>query len=228
MKKQSLAILVTMIAVVVVSSAASADTVTISGVDFNNSALVTFYHGTYDAVPSGHMHLAYTIPDDNAVVGAIGPFGTLTGLSMSFDYSNLVGNNGYEPYAAFGVSVDGLWAGSTQRFMIIAMSGNQLNDSTLVHVVNTNTGANYIPMAQAITLGQLLSLPYGGVLFGDMNVLRAYADFGAASGTGTVTGSVNINSITVSSPASVPDPGSALLLFGTALAGLVAAKRRWR
>ena len=91
------------------------------------------------------------------MVGAKGSFGTLNNnnLSMSFDYSNLSGGGGNTPYAAFGLSENSLWNLSAQEFLVIAVGGNQLNGSTLVHVVNDNTGADYIPLSGAITLGQL-------------------------------------------------------------------------
>jgi hypothetical protein len=215
MKRIQLAIL----AVGLAGAMSASASVTISGSDFNDPALVGSYNGTYVAAPSGHMNLAYTGPDDNAVVGAIGPFGTLSSQNMSFDYSNLIGDNGNGPYANFGVSVDGLWGGSAQRFMIIALSGNQLNGATPIHVWDVTAGANYAPVVWGSTLSSILGDTVGGVAFGDMQVLRAYADFGAATGSGVVVGSVDINSITVG-PVPVPEPttmiaGALLLLpFG--------------
>lgn len=64
--------------------------VTISGSDFNNSALVGSANGTYVSGSPSYMQLAFTAAGDDAVVGAKGPFGALMGLGMSFDYSNLV------------------------------------------------------------------------------------------------------------------------------------------
>ena len=196
--------------------------VTISGSDFNNPALVSSYNGTYVPIPSGHMNLAYTGPDDNAVVGAIGSFGTLNNnnLSMSFTSSNLIGDNGNGPYANFGVSVDGLWGGSAHRFMVIAVSGNQLNGATPIHVWDVTAGANYAPVVWGSTLSSILGDTYGGVAFGDMQVMRAYADFGAATGSGVVVGSVDINSITI-----VPEPATISLLV-MAVGGLVLIRKR--
>jgi hypothetical protein len=192
--------------------------VTISGSDFNNGALVGAYNGTYVATPSGHMHLAYTTAGDDAVVGAKGPFGTLNGLGMSFDYSNMSGGNGGLPYAAFGLSENSLWNLSAQEFLVIAVSGNQLNDSTLVHVVDNNTGDNYIPLSGAITLGQLEGETFSGVAFGDMQVMRAYAYIGAWPGVGNT--SVDINSITV-----VPEPATVLLVAFGGLTALCLGRR---
>lgn len=93
------------------------------------------------------------------------------------------------------------------------MTGNQLNDSTLVHVVNNNTGANYIPLSGAITLGQLEGETYSdSVSFGSMQVMRAYAYIGAWPSVGNT--SVDINSITV-----VPEPST----IGLVVIGLLGA-----
>ena len=214
MKKLLLAVFAVSLAAAVSARAQT----TISGSDFNNSALVGAYNGTYVATPSGHMHLAYTDPTDDAVVGAKGPFGTLTGLGMSFDYSNMTGGNGNQPFAAFGLSENSLWNLSAQEFLVIAVTGNQLTDSTLVHVVNSNTGDNYIPLSGAITLGQLESQTYNGVAFGDMQVMRAYAYIGDWPGVGNT--SVDINSITV-----VPEPSTLLLVAFGALTTLCFGRR---
>jgi hypothetical protein len=216
--KRLLTIFTLTVFLAILTGTASADTF-ISGSDFNNPALVGSVNGTYVAAPSGHMHLAYG-DGTQAVVGAKGPFGTLTGLSMSFDYSNMSPGTS-SPYAAFGLSENSLWDMSAQEFQVMAMSGAQINDSTLVHVVNTNTGANYIPMDQAITLGQLLGESYNGFAFGDMNVLRAYAYIG--NWPGVTNASVDINSITVTS--SVPEPAS-MLLLGLGLVGLAGIRRK--
>lgn len=192
----------------------SAQIYTYSGSDFNNSAMVGSYNGTYVATPSGHMNLAYTDPTDDAVVGAKGPFGTLNNLSMSFDYANLVGGNGNQPYAAFGLSVDGTWGGSAQEYLVIAMSGDQLNGTTPIHVFdlthNADAGVTW-GSAMANILGATDTYS-GGLTFGDMQVMRAYAYIGDWPGVGNV--SVDINSITVTS---VPEPTTTALSAGALL-----------
>ena len=212
MKKiQIAAILISLVAAI--SASAS---ITISGSDFNNNALVGSANGTYVSTPSGHMHLSYSDPAADAVVGAKGPFGALSGLNMSFDYSNLIGGNGNQPYAAFGVSLDGTWGGSAQEFLVIAMSGNQITGNTLVHVWDETTQANVSGLYN-VTLDSILGVDntYNNVAFGDLEVMRAYAYIGDWPGVGNV--SVDINSITVST---VPEPttmlaGALLLLpFG--------------
>jgi len=200
--------------------------ITISGSDFNNGSLVGAYNGTYVSTPSGHEHLAYTDPTDDAVVGAKGPFGKLSTHNMSFEYSNLIGGGGNTPYAAFGVSVNGLWDGSGQEFLIIATSGNQINGATGIHVYDLTADQNYAPVTWGSTLGSILSDTFGGVAFGDMQTVRAYAYIGDWPGVGNV--SVDIDSITVST---VPEPtttisGALLLLpFG---AGAVRFFRKQR
>ena len=194
--------------------------VTISGSDFNNSSLAGAYNGTYVSTPFGHEHLAFTAVADDAVVGAKGPFGILSALSMSFEYSNLSGGNGNQPYAAFGLSENNLWNLSAQEFLVIAVSGNQLDANTLVHVVNNNSGSDYIPLSGAITLGQLATYTFGGEAFGDMEVMRAYAYIGAWPSVGNT--SVDIDSITVTT---VPEPTVLSLLL---LASGVGASRLLR
>ena len=194
--------------------------VTISGSDFNNSALVGSANGTYVSGSPSYMQLAFTAAGDDAVVGAKGSFGALTGLGMSFDYSNLSGGNGDLPYAAFGLSENSQWNLSAQEFLVIAVAGNQLNDSTLVHVVNNNTGADYIPLSGAITLGQLEGETYSdSVSFGNMQVMRAYAYIGAWPSVGNT--SVDINSITV-----VPEPSTIGLVVVGLLAALAIRRRK--
>ena len=189
----------------------SAAIYTYSGTDFNNGALVGTYNGTYVATPVGHMNLAYTDPTDDAVVGAKGPFGTLNNLSMSFDYSNLTGGNGNQPYAAFGISVDGTWGGSSQEYLVIAVTGNELDGATPIHVYDathdTDAGITW-GSTMASILGQTGTYS-GGLAFGDMQVMRAYAYIGDWPGIGNV--SVDINSITVTS---VPEPAMPTIIIG--------------
>ena len=214
-----------MIATCVVSLAAAvnAGAVTISGSDFSNGALVGAYNGTYVSTPSGHMTLAYTDPTDDAVVGAKGPFGTINGnnLSMSFTYSNLSGGGGNTPYAAFGLSDNGLWNGSGNEFLVISLSADQqLNGATTVHVFDEQTQAEYSPTLWGSTLSSILSVTPSdsAVAFGDMQVMRAYAYIGSWPGVGNV--SADINSITV-----VPEPAT-ISLLAMAVGGLVLIRKR--
>lgn len=208
MKKTYFAILA---ASLTAAMSASATIYTYSGSDFNNGALVGAYNGTYVSTPSGNMNLAYTDPTDDAVVGAKGPFGTLNNLSMSFDYSNLTGGNGNQPYAAFGLSVDGTWGGSAQEYLVIAMSGNQLDGTTPIHVFdlthNADAGVTWGSAMNSI-LG-VTDVYSGGLAFGDMQVMRAYAYIGDWPGVGNV--SVDINSMVVTA---VPEPGTLAMIAG--------------
>jgi hypothetical protein len=217
--KKTILLAVSMCAVSL-AAAVSASAVTITGSDFSNGALVGTYNGTYVSSPSGHMNLAYTDPTDDAVVGAKGPFGALTNLSMSFTYSNFVGTNGFGPYAAFGVSDNGLWNGSGNEYLIIALSGNQLNGATTVHVFDEQTNAEYSPSLWGSTLDSILgTVPSESTsAFGDMTVMRAYAYIGDWPGVGDV--SVDINSITV-----VPEPSTISLLV-LAMGGLALLRKR--
>ena len=209
MKKLSIALFAISLAAAISASAS----VTISGSDFSNSALAGAYNGTYVATPSGHMNLAYTDPADDAVVGAKGPFGTLSNLSMSFAYSNLTGGNGNLPYAAFGLSLNGLWNGSAQEFLVISSSADQqLNGSTPIHVYDLTAAGNYAPVVWGSTMSSILGDTFSGVAFGDMQVLRAYAYIGDWPGVGNV--SADINSITVTS---VPEPTTITLIVGALL-----------
>jgi hypothetical protein len=219
MMKKTMVLAVTMCAVSL-AIAVSASAVTIAGSDFSNGSLVGAYNGTYVSSPSGHEHLAYTDSTDDAVVGAKGPFGALTNLSMSFTSSNFVGTNGFEPYAAFGVSDNGLWDGSGNEYLIIALSGNQLDGSTLVHVFDEQTDAEYSPTLWGSTLSSILgTVPSESTTaFGDMTAMRAYAYIGDWPGVGDV--SVDINSITV-----VPEPSTISLLV-VAVCGLALLRKR--
>ncbi len=225
MKTKNTAILISIIALG--SLSASASTITISGSDFNNINLVASYNGTYDPSGGGQMDLSYA-GDDDAVVGVKGPLGTLDHLSMSFDYSNPVGT-GNAPFAAFGVSVDGLWTGSLYQYNIISMSGNQLNGTSLVHVwdwnLNGGAGGDVDGFGQSDhkTLNDVLAANNGfnGLPYGDLRVMRAYAYIGDTGGPSS--GSVDITSITVTS---VPDVTSTLSLLGMGFGALVTLRRR--
>ena len=219
MKKLQLAIMAASLA-----AAMSASATIYSGSDFSTMAS---YNGTY--VPAtllipGHEALSYTITADpnDAVVGVRGSLGTLNSLSMSFQYSNPIGT-GNAPFAAFGVSVDGLWgSGSAYEYNIISENGNQLIGTSLVHVWdwNLNGGAGGdVPGLSGVTLNSILGVgnSYNSVAFGNLQVMRAYAYIGDTGGPSS--GSVDINSITVGAY-EVPEPttmvaGALLLLpFG--------------
>jgi hypothetical protein len=220
--KKTILLAVSMCVVSLATAVSVRAQVTISGSDFNNGALVGVYNGTYVSSPSGHENLAYTDPTDDAVVGAKGPFGVLTNLSMSFTYSNFVGTNGFGPYAAFGISDNGLWNGSGNEYLIIALSGNQINGSTPIHVFDEQTDAEYSPSLWGSTLDSILgTVPSeSSDAFGDMQVMRAYAYIGDWPGIGNV--SVDINSITV---APVPEPTTISLLV-LAVGGLALLRKR--
>ena len=194
-------------------TAASAGTVVISGTDLNGVS-VSSYNGAYAASPSGHVHLAYSDPTDDAAVFVKGPFGFLRDLSMSFDYSNLSGGNGNLPYAEFWVVLPDNSLG-----LILGMGGTPLDDASLIHVANYSG-----PTYWGQSLGSLLNETYQGVAFGDMTV--KYVGVGIGDWPDVGDTGVDIDSITVSS--SVPDAGSSLLLLGMSLTGLGAIRRRWR
>jgi len=219
---QPIAIFAISFAAAMSASALVATPVTISDTDFNNGALVSSANGTYVAGSPGYMALAFTASGGDAVVGAKGPFGTLNNnnLSMSFDYSNLSGGGGNTPYAAFGLSDNGLWTGSGNEFLVIALNGNQLNGATDIHVFDEQTDAEYSPSLWGSTLTSILGVTPSdsSVAFGDMTVMRAYAYIGDWPGVGNV--SANINSITI-----VPEP-STVLLVGTGLMGMLLVVRR--
>ena len=212
MKKLQVAIAVSLTA----AMSASASVTVYSDTDF--SSMVS-YNGTYVSGSPGYEHLAYSGVDD-AVVGVVGPLGALDNLSMSFQYSNPIGT-GNAPFAAFGVSVDGNWgAGSAYEYEIISMDGNQLNGTSRVHVwdfnLNGGQGGDVAGLGQSdnVTLDDVLGIDnsYNGVAFGDLEVMRAYAYIGDTGGSSS--GSVDINSITITSvPESTTMIAGALLLL---------------
>ena len=210
MKKLQIAICAASLAVAL---NASATTTVYSDTDFSSMAS---YNGTYVPGSPGYEALSYTSAGDDAMVGVRGPLGTLDNLSMSFSYDNLTSSGNDVPFAAFGISDNGLWDGSGNEFLIISLDGNQLNGATQVHVWDEQTDAEYSPTLWGLTLNDIL----GDNGFGNMTVMRAYAYIGDE---GASSGSVDINSITVSS-APVPEPttiisGALLLLpFGAGVA----------
>ena len=202
MKKLQLAILAAVLA-----GAMSASATIYSGSDFSGMAS---YNGTYVSGSPGYEALSYASPDVDAVVGVRGPLGTLNSVSMSFQYSNLIGGPGgaNAPFAAFGISA-GTWGLGAQEYDVISENGNQLIGSSLVHVWDFTTLAD-VPGMSGVTLNSILPT------FGTWQVMRAYAYVGDE---GALSGSVDINSITVGAY-EVPEPttmiaGALLLLpFG--------------
>ena len=208
MKTKNTALLISLI--VLGSLSASASTITYSDTAFGT---MSSYHGTYVPGFPGYEHLAYT-GDDDAVVGVKGPLGTLNNLTMSFVFSNPLGT-GNAPFAAFGISGNNFWDGSAQEYNVISMDGNQLIGTSLVHVwdwtLNSGAGGDVAGLGQSDnkTLDDVLAT------YGTWEVMRAYAYIGDTGGPSS--GSVDINSITVST---VPDGASTLFLLGLGFAGL--------
>jgi hypothetical protein len=176
------------------------------------------YNGTYFSGPPGYEHLAYT-GDDDAVVGVKGPLGTLNSLNMSFVFSNPI-DTGNAPFAAFGISDNSTWVADNHRLNVISMDGNQLIGTSIVHVwdftLNGGDGGDLTGLGQSdnVTLNSILAT------YGTWEVMRAYAYIGDTGGPSS--GSVDINSITVSS---VPEPAT-MLLLGLGLVGLAGIRRK--
>jgi hypothetical protein len=207
MRKLQLAILA-----VGLAGAMSASATVYSDTDFSTMAS---YNGTYVPGSPGYEALAYTGNDD-AVVGVIGPLGTLNSLSMSFQYSSPIGT-GNAPFAAFGISDNSTWVPGPDQLNVISENGNQLIGTSLVHVwdwtLNGGAGGDVAGMS-GVTLNSILAT------YGTWEVMRAYAYVGDE---GASSGSVDINSITIGSyVASAPDVASTALLLGLAFVGLAA------
>ena len=187
------------------AAAMSASATIYSGSDFSSMAS---YNGTYVPGSPGYEALAYSGNDD-AVVGVVGPLGTLNNLSMSFKFSNPTGA-GSAPFAAFGISDNSTWTGDNHRLDVISMNGNQLIGTSLVHVWD------FLSNSDVAGFGQLDNVTLNSVLatYGTWEVMRAYADFGAATGSGVVVGSVDINSITITP---VPEPTTMTMIAGALL-----------
>jgi hypothetical protein len=208
MKTLQLAIMAAGLAV-----AMSANATIYSDTDFSTMG---YYNGAYVPGSPGYAALAYS-GDDDAVVGVKGPLGLLNTLNMSFVFSNPVGT-GNAPYAAFGISDNSTWMADNHRLNVISMNGNQLIGTSLVHVwdwnLNGGAGGDVAGFGQSdnVTLNNVLAT------YGTWEVMRAYAYIGNTGGPSS--GSVNINSITVSA---VPEPttmiaGALLLLpFGASV-----------
>jgi len=223
MKIKNRALLIGLIAVGLLSWSASATTY--SDTDFGNISVMASYNGTYVPGSPGYEHLAYpgdpTDPTDvDAVVGVKGPLGTLNSLSMSFTYANLTSSGSDVPFAAFGVSLGSTWNAGDNQFDIISDNGNQLYGYSLVHVWDLTTGADVAGLS-GVTLNSILNLanPYSSATYGSLEAMRAYAYVGDE---GALSGSVDINSITVGSyVASAPDVASTALLLGLGFSTLV-------
>lgn len=206
MKAKTTALLISLLALASLPASAQ----TYSGADFSTMAA---YNGTYVAGSPGYEALSYASPDVDAVVGVRGPLGTLDTLSMSFVYSDVTGGQGNAPFAAFGVSLDGTWGLGGQEFDIISEDGNQLYGYSDVHVWDYTTDAD-VPGLTDVTLNSILNLanPYSSATYGDLEAMRAYAYVGDE---GALSGSADINSITIGSfVASAPDGGSTVGLLG--------------
>ena len=193
------------------AAAMSASATIYSNTDFGSMAS---YNGTYVPGSPGYEHLSYASTDvpNDAVVGVRGPLGLLSTLNMSFTFSSPIGT-GDAPFAAFGISDNSTWLADNHRLNVISENGNQLIGTSLVHVwdwtLNGGLGGDVV---SGVTLNSILAT------YGTWEVMRAYAYIGDTGGPSS--GSVDINSITVSDVSPVPEPttmiaGALLLLpFG--------------
>ncbi|MGZ3767550.1 MAG: PEP-CTERM sorting domain-containing protein [Mucilaginibacter sp.] len=220
------------------SSVASANTIVISGSDFNNSALVYSHNATYVAGPPAYEALSYASQWDTADVGLHGNLGKLNdpNLSMSFDYSNLNligGSSPPYPYGVFRISTNGLWNGTGYEFQIIqqqAQQGGMLNAGKIIGVWDIQTNSEYSPTLWGVTLSSILGIDntYNGEAFGNMKVFGAQVNIGHWGGA--YGGSVDIDSITFTNSSvtpSVPEP-TTMLLLGLGLMGVAGIRRKFK
>lgn len=218
MKAKTTGLLISLLALASLPASATS----YSGADFSTMAEA---NGTYVAGSPGYEALSYASPDVDAVVGVRGPLGDLDTLSMSFVYSDVTGGPGNAPFAAFGLSLDGTWGLGHQEFDIISEDGNQLYGYSDVHVWDFTTDAD-VPGLTDVTLDSILNLanPYSSATYGDLEAMRAYAYVGDE---GALSGSADINSITIGSfVTSVPDVTSTMSLLGIGFGALVGLRRR--
>ena len=225
--------LVMVLATMVVTPAAMADSIVISGNAFGGSNVVYGASGTgsasYNAAAPGYASLATGSSGDlnlnDAVVGLKGPLGTLSNLSMSFTVLDQSGVSN-QPYAAFGLDAYG--DGSHTLLVISLDSTPDLNGSTSIHVFDLTTQAEAANTTWGETLAQLYGQTYSnGTSYGDMTVQRAYVYIGDWDTTGAKT--ADIGSITITA---VPLPSAAKTGLATlaviAAASLLHGKVRGR
>lgn len=209
-----------MIAVFLAVVATASYGVTISGEGFDpTKGLVSYsgeaggpggnYSAVYDA-EKGCASLSIDIASaaTEAWVKALGPFGRLRDVSMSFEVGDQGGTIGNGPYAGFDLDYTG---DGVRDVIVISMGGNEFNGNSYIHVVGAdNSYWNY-------TLSSIYDESYGGVKFGDMTLLAATVYIGNWPSPGK-TKTADITSITV-----VPEPATVGLL---ALGGLSFLRRR--
>ena len=158
---------------------------------------------------------------DDPAVFVQGPLGTLGSFSASYDlYGTATGPNGTSPYWILWVNVP-TDNNPNDQIAIIGMGGSTLDDSSAIHVYDPNGSETY----WGDTLSQLDGTAYGTTTFGQMTVDWAGVEIGNwDNGQDIIPASANIESITISAPAPVPEPttiisGALLLLpFGAGVA----------